>query len=94
MMPFADVRDLQMYYEIRGFGPRLLMIIGTGGDLRRQPSFFDLPLAPHFEIFAFGQWGLGQTSKPDIPCAMADYAADTEGLPKAVGWEPIVRTVT
>ena len=36
-MPFIDVRDLQLYYERRGRGPRLLYISGTGGDLRRRP---------------------------------------------------------
>ena len=31
-MPFAAVRDIRMYYEMRGTGPRLLYISGTGGD--------------------------------------------------------------
>ncbi len=86
-MPFVAVRDLQIYYEIRGSGPRLFIISGTGGDLRRSPSFFDLPIARDFEILAFDQRGLGQTSKPDIPYTMADYAADAEGLLKALGWD-------
>ena len=37
-MPFVTVRDLRIYYEIRGTGPRLLSISGTGGDLRRSPN--------------------------------------------------------
>ncbi len=86
-MPFVAVRDLQIYYEIRGTGPRLFIISGTGGDLRRSPSFFDLPIARDFEILAFDQRGLGQTSKPDIPYTMADYAADAEGLLEALGWD-------
>jgi len=86
-MPFVAVRDLQIYYEIRGTGPRLFIISGTGGDLRRSPSFFDLPIARNFEILAFDQRGLGQTSKPDIPYTMADYAADAEGLLKVLGWD-------
>jgi 3-oxoadipate enol-lactonase len=32
-MPFVTVRDLRVYYEIRGTGPRLLSISGTGGGL-------------------------------------------------------------
>jgi 3-oxoadipate enol-lactonase len=86
-MPFVAVRDLQIYHEIRGSGPRLLIISGTGGDLRRSPSFFDLPIARDFEILAFDQRGLGQTSKPDIPYTMADYAADAEGLLEVLGWD-------
>ncbi|MEH2235040.1 alpha/beta fold hydrolase [Nostoc sp.] len=86
-MPFVSVRDLQMYYEIRGTGQRLLSISGTGGDLRRLPTIFDSPLAPHFEILAYDQRGLGQTSKPNFPYTVADYAADADSLLNAVGWE-------
>jgi len=31
MMSLATVRDLGMYFEVRGEGPRLLVIHGTGG---------------------------------------------------------------
>jgi 3-oxoadipate enol-lactonase len=86
-MPFVAVRDLQMYYEIRGTGPRLLSISGTGGDLRRSPNIFEMPIARHFEILAYDQRGLGQTSRPDILYTMADYADDANALLEAVGWD-------
>ncbi|MEH2180798.1 alpha/beta fold hydrolase [Nostoc sp.] len=76
-----------MYYEIRGTGQRLLIINVTGGDLQRSPTIFDSPLALHFEILAYDQRGLGQTSKPDIPNTIADYAADADSLLNLVGWE-------
>jgi len=79
-MPFITVRDIQMYYEISGTGPRLLYFNGTGGDLRRKPGIFDFPLADHFEILAHDQRGLGQTERPDIPYTMVDYAMDAESL--------------
>ncbi len=86
-MPFITFRDLQMYYETRGKGPRLLVISGTGGDLRRSPSIFEMPIAQHFEILAYDQRGLGQTSRPDIPYNMLDYADDGNALLEAVGWD-------
>jgi 3-oxoadipate enol-lactonase len=86
-MPFVAVRDIQLYYEIRGTGPRLLSIWGSGGDLRRSPHIFEMPLAQHFEILGYDQRGLGQTSRPDLPYTMADYADDANGLLDAVGWE-------
>jgi 3-oxoadipate enol-lactonase len=86
-MPFIDVRDIRMYYELHGTGPCLLFINGTGGDLRRKPRIFDSPLAEHFEILAYDQRGLGQTDRPDIPYTMADYAMDTNALLEAVGWD-------
>jgi 3-oxoadipate enol-lactonase len=86
-MPFITVRELRMCFEIRGQGPRLLVISGTGGDLRRSPSIFEMPIAQHFEILAYDQRGLGQTSRPDIPYTMVDYADDANALLKAVGWD-------
>ncbi len=86
-MPFVAIRDLQMYYEIRGTGPRLLTISGTGGDLRQAPNIFEMPIAQHFEILAYDQRGLGQTSRPDTSYTMADYAADANALLDAVAWD-------
>ena len=85
-MPFVSVRDIQVYYEIRGKGPRLLSISGTGGDLRQSPNIFETPLAQQFEILAYDQRGLGQTSRPDIPYTMVDYAADADALLEVLGW--------
>lgn len=86
-MPFITVRDLQMYYETRGKGPRLLVISGTGGDLRRSPNIFETPLVQHFKILAYDQRGLGQTSRPDIPYTMVDYADDANTLLDLLGWD-------
>jgi len=86
-MPFTRVRDLNMYYEIAGSGPRLLYVSGTGGDLRGQPRVFDGPLPKSFEVLAYDQRGLGQTDKPDAAYTMADYADDAAALLDAVGWD-------
>jgi len=86
-MPFTTVRDLRLYYEIHGTGPRLMVISGTGGDLRRKPNIFDSPLARHFEVLSYDQRGQGQTSCPDIVYTMADYADDANGLLDAAGWD-------
>jgi 3-oxoadipate enol-lactonase len=86
-MPFIRVRDLHMYYERAGTGPRLLYISGTGGDLRRRPSVFERPIAQRFDVLAYDQRGLGQTSRPGRDYTMADYAEDAKALLDAVGWE-------
>ena len=96
-MPLIPVRDIEIYYERQGsgpvlhgpvlHGPRLLYINGTGGDLRRRPNVFDSPLAAHFDILSYDQRGLGQSSRPDIPYTMADYADDAAGLLDVIGWE-------
>ncbi|MBX3493661.1 MAG: alpha/beta fold hydrolase [Parvibaculum sp.] len=85
-MPFAIVGDIEIYHERIGAGPRLLFISGTGGDLRLRPNVLDGPFPKHFEMLAYDQRGLGQTSKPDTPYSMAEYAEDAVGLMAAIGW--------
>ena len=85
-MPFTTLGDITLYYETRGDGPRLLVITGTNGDLRRKPSVLESPLAGHFTVLAYDQRGLGQSSKPDRPYTMAEYADDAAGLMEALGW--------
>ena len=85
-MPFVRVRDLDINYEIRGTGPRLRSIGGSGGDLRTHLSDETRLLDRHFTVLAYDQRGLGRTTKPDVPYTMADYADDAAGLLDAVGW--------
>lgn len=85
-MPFAKIRDINLYYEIVGEGPRLLFINGTAADLRRKQPFVD-KLSDHFTVLRFDQRGLGQTEKPDVHYSMADYADDAAALMDLVGWD-------
>lgn len=85
-MPFAAVRDINLYYEIVGQGPRLLFINGTNADLRRRQPFVD-KLSDAFEVLRYDQRGLGQTDKPDVPYTMGDYAEDAAALMDFVGWD-------
>ena len=88
-MPLLKVRDLDVYYEREGSGWPLLFISGTGGDLRTKPGVFDGPLAHSFDVLAYDQRGLGQTSKPDYAYTMADYADDAATLIEAIGWSRV-----
>ena len=86
-MPFVAVRDIRLYYERQGTGPKLLYINGTGGDLRRKPNVFESLLATRFDLLSYDQRGLGQTDRPEKPYSMADYAEDANALLDAMGWE-------
>ena len=86
-MPRARVRDIEIYFERGGRGPRLLFIGGTGGDLRARPGVFQGPLPKHFDLLAHDQRGLGQTDKPPYPYSMADYADDAAALLDQIGWD-------
>ncbi|MBC7101784.1 MAG: alpha/beta fold hydrolase [Parvibaculum sp.] len=85
-MPFAKAGGIDIFYERVGSGPRLLFISGTGGDLRLRPNVLDGPFPKHFDMLAYDQRGLGQTSKPDEPYSMAQYAEDAVNLMAAIGW--------
>jgi 3-oxoadipate enol-lactonase len=86
-MAFVQLADIRIHYEQRGVGPRLLVITGTNGDLRRKPSVLESPLAQRFTLLAYDQRGLGQSSKPDRAYSMADYAGDAAQLMEAVSWK-------
>jgi 3-oxoadipate enol-lactonase len=87
-MPTIQVRDIEMYYERSGTGPRLLCIGGSGGDLRGKPGTFDGPLVEHFDLLCFDQRGLGQTDAPEGPYTMADYGEDAAALITALDFAP------
>jgi len=86
-MPYAHVRDIDIYFARVGAGAPLLAVSGSRGDLRRKPNLLESPLQAAFNVVAYDQRGLGRTSKPDQPYSMADYADDAAALMDAVGWE-------
>jgi 3-oxoadipate enol-lactonase len=87
-MTYAHVGELSVWYERRGSGRPVLFISGTGGDLRTKPGVFDGPLGKTagLDVLAYDQRGLGQTSKPESPYTMQQYADDAAGLLDHVGW--------
>ena len=77
-MPFITVNGIQLYYEIDGDGPPLLIISGTGADLRNpRPAN---PTLNGFRVVRYDQRGLGQTASPKGTYSMADYADDAASL--------------
>jgi len=85
-VPFIDLEDRPFFFNRRGAGPALLLIGGTGGDLRRPETQFGGPLANRFELLSYDQRGMGQSYKSEGPLTMADYADDAARLIDAVGW--------
>ena len=77
-MPFITVNGIQLYYEIEGDGPPLLIISGTGADLRNPR--LENPSLNGFRVLRYDQRGLGQTANPKGAYTMADYADDAASL--------------
>jgi pimeloyl-ACP methyl ester carboxylesterase len=82
----AHLNGIDIHYERGGEGPRLLFVNGSGSTLREARPTLDA-LARHFDVLAHDQRGLGQTSIPEGPYTMADYAADAAALAEHVGWD-------
>ena len=86
LMPFARLRDIDLYYQVLGQGPPLVMLMGLGRDHcwfhRQTPE-----LAKHFKLILMDNRGAGQSGKPDEPYTMAGMAEDTIGLMDALGLE-------
>lgn len=85
-MPTAAVNGIDLYYERAGEGLPLLLLNGSGATLASSGLLLK-PFAKAFDLVAHDQRGLGRTSAPDGPYAMADYAADAVGLLDHLGWE-------
>lgn len=83
----VTANGIDLYYELSGDGEHLLVISGTGGDLRRGPRLAEGELFAPFELLQYDQRGLGQSSVPDGPYAMADYADDAAALLGALEWD-------
>ena len=80
------MNGIDVYYEHRGAGPRLLFLNGSGSTLETSALLIE-PFAQRFDVLAHDQRGLGKTDVPPGPYSMADYAADAVGLLDRVGWD-------
>ncbi len=83
-MPTVQVNDIQMYYELRGEGQLLVLILGLAIDVSEVEQIIRW-FAERYRVLAFDNRGAGRTDKPDIPYTIEMMASDTIGLMDAVG---------
>lgn len=83
-MPTIRVGDIDVYYEIHGDGPPLVLVGGLGVDLTVFAPFTE-QLARSFRVLTFDNRGAGRTDKPDVPYSIPMMADDTAGLMAALG---------
>lgn len=78
-MPFMHRSDIDIYYELHGQGPPLVLIMG----LRRNAQWWyqQIPaFSKHFRVLVFDNRGSGRSSQPDTPYSIALLAADAIAL--------------
>ena len=83
-MPIICIQGLPFYYEQAGQGADVLVLNGSGSDMRVTPNIMQSPLTSHFKVTSFDPRGLGQSVKPDDGYTMAAYADDAAQLMAAL----------
>jgi len=74
-MPTLRVRDIDMYYEVSGEGPPLLLLHGLGSSTRDWE--YQVPvLKKKFKVITVDARGHGRSDKPAGPYNVAQFAAD------------------
>jgi pimeloyl-ACP methyl ester carboxylesterase len=78
-MATARINGIDLYYEVRGSGEPLLLIMGLGANttswFRQVPAF-----SREYQVIAFDNRGAGRTDKPNEPYSMGQMADDASGL--------------
>jgi pimeloyl-ACP methyl ester carboxylesterase len=83
-MPKASVNGIEMFYNVRGHGEPLVLIMGLGGG--HLSWFFQvLAFKRHYRIVTFDNRGIGGTSRPSEPYTIRTMADDTVSLMDHIG---------
>lgn len=77
-MPYADINNIKMYYNILGAGEPLLIIWGIGGEI--SPFLDKLKKAADIQLLIFDNRGTGRTDKPEEKYSIEAMAEDTIAL--------------
>ena len=83
-MPFVDCQGTKIYWDERGQGPPLLLIMGLAYPSalwhRTRPV-----LAQHYRTIAFDNRGVGLSDVPPGPYSIATMASDAAAVLDAAG---------
>jgi pimeloyl-ACP methyl ester carboxylesterase len=88
-MPVISVNGAELYYQRRGRGPSLLLIMGASGDGGVFDAFADL-LADEFAVVTYDRRGNGRSPRPPgwDSTSPEEQADDAAALLDAVGLAP------
>ncbi len=83
-MPKINIGSLDLFYEIYGDGPPLIMIIGLGANSSWWGNYFLKGLAKHFKVIVFDNRGTGRSGDPKLDYSIKSLADDTLALMDAL----------
>ena len=82
-MPKVRVRDIEMYYELKGAGRPVVLIGGLAGDARAWAPQVEV-LSKTYQVLAFDNRGTGRSDCPPGPYTTRLFAEDTVALMDAL----------
>jgi pimeloyl-ACP methyl ester carboxylesterase len=88
-MPTVAVGPVDLYYEVRGSGPPLMLIMGATGDAGHFATVADR-LAAEFTVLTYDRRGNSRSSRPPDWCRTTpeEQADDAAGLLRALELAP------
>jgi 3-oxoadipate enol-lactonase len=85
-MPVADHGPVRLYYESRGRGPAVLLVMGLGMTLNAWWRTVPV-LAASFRVLAFDNRGIGRSEPARLPFSVGQMADDAVAVLDAAGEE-------
>ncbi len=86
-MPRAQVNGAEIYYELKGRGFPLVMIMGLGANIDWWPSKLLDKLAGHYQVLVFDNRGAGRSDVTEESYSIEMFARDTVELMDWTGME-------
>jgi 3-oxoadipate enol-lactonase len=84
-MPKIIVNDINIFYQIKGQGEPIVLILGLAATVAENQWLID-SLSKKYRVLSFDNRGAGLTDKPDIPYTIEMMANDTACLMKEVNF--------
>ena len=78
-MPTANIRDVEIYYEVHGSGEPLIMVLGLGQDIATW-GFQIEELSKHLRLIVFDNRDSGKSSRCSDNYTTETMARDILGL--------------
>ncbi|MGE0821033.1 MAG: alpha/beta fold hydrolase [Candidatus Binatia bacterium] len=79
-MPYAQINDIRVHYEIEGQGPALLFIAGLGQPAAAWDPDLISTMASSYQVITYDNRGTGLSDKPDEPYSISLFARDATRL--------------